>query len=91
MRMRLGGGWIADSVDVLLLHKPGHYPVAFFPLAALRSGVLVAEDRTTQHRELGDTAWFTSPPATGPPRAPPVWPSLTSKPPTVNSPVAASR
>jgi len=59
MRVRFGGEWIADSEDVLLLHEPGHYPVAFFPLADLRSGVLVAEDRTTQHRELGDTAWFT--------------------------------
>jgi len=59
MRVRFGGEWIADSEDVLLLHEPGHYPVAFFPLADVRSGVLVAEDRTTQHRELGDTAWFT--------------------------------
>jgi uncharacterized protein (DUF427 family) len=59
MRVRFGGEWIADSEDVLLLHEPGHYPVAFFPLADLRSGVLVAENRTTQHRELGDTAWFT--------------------------------
>jgi len=59
MRVRFGGEWIADSEDVLLLHEPGHYPVAFFPLADVRSGVLVAEDRATQHRELGDTAWFT--------------------------------
>ena len=91
MRMRFGGEWIADSEDVLVLYEPGHYPVAFFPLADLRSGVLVAEDRTTQHRELGDTAWFTVTPATGAPRAPSVWPTLTSKPPTVNSPGAASR
>jgi uncharacterized protein (DUF427 family) len=59
MRVRFGGEWIADSEHVLLLHEPGHYPVAFFPLADLRPGVLVAENRTTQHRELGDTAWFT--------------------------------
>jgi uncharacterized protein (DUF427 family) len=59
MRVRFGGEWIADSEDVLLLHEPGHYPVAFFPLANVRFGVLVAEHRTTQHRELGDTAWFT--------------------------------
>ena len=24
--------WIADSEDVVLLHEPGRYPVAYFPL-----------------------------------------------------------
>lgn len=59
MRVRFNGEWIADSEAVVLLHEPGHYPVAFFPITDVRPGVLVAEDRTTQHRELGDTAWFT--------------------------------
>jgi uncharacterized protein (DUF427 family) len=59
MRVRYAGEWIADSENVLLLHEPGHYPVAFFPIADVQPGVLVAEGRTTQHRELGDTAWFT--------------------------------
>jgi uncharacterized protein (DUF427 family) len=59
MRVQLAGEWIADSEDVLLLHEPGHYPVAFFPIADVRPGVLESENRTTQHRELGDTTWFT--------------------------------
>jgi uncharacterized protein (DUF427 family) len=59
MRVQFAGEWIADSEDVLLLHEPGHYPVAFFPLADVRPGVVVSENRTTQHRELGDTSWFT--------------------------------
>jgi uncharacterized protein (DUF427 family) len=58
MRVRFAGEWIADSEDVLLLHEPGHYPVAFFPRDDVRPGVLVDEHRTTTHRELGDTAWF---------------------------------
>jgi len=33
MRVRFGGTWIADSEDVVLLHEPGRYPVAYFPLA----------------------------------------------------------
>ena len=33
MRVRFGGQWIADSQDVVLLHEPGRYPVAFFRLA----------------------------------------------------------
>ena len=32
MRVRFGGAWIADSEDVMLLHEPGRYPVAYFPL-----------------------------------------------------------
>jgi len=59
MRVQFAAEWIADSEDVLLLHEPGHYPVAFFPLADVRPGVLADENRTTRHRELGDTSWFT--------------------------------
>jgi len=59
MRVKFGDEWIADSEDVVLLHEPGHYPVAFFPIADVRMDAVIEEDRTTQHRELGDTAWFT--------------------------------
>jgi uncharacterized protein (DUF427 family) len=58
LRVKLAGEWIADSEDVVLLHEPARYPVAYFPLADIRPGVLVAENRTTQHRDLGDTEWF---------------------------------
>lgn len=58
MRVKFGDEWIADSEDVVLLHEPGHYPVAFFPVADVRPEALTAENRVTQHRELGDTAWF---------------------------------
>jgi uncharacterized protein (DUF427 family) len=59
MRVRFGGEWIADSEDVLLLHEPGHYPVAYFPGTAVRDDVLLPTTRSTRHRELGATAWFT--------------------------------
>jgi uncharacterized protein (DUF427 family) len=59
MRVRLGGQWVADSEDVVLLHEPGRYPVAYFPLADVPDGVLVPETHTTRHRDLGTTAWFT--------------------------------
>ncbi|MGH6656771.1 MAG: DUF427 domain-containing protein [Actinocrinis sp.] len=59
MRVRFGGEWIADSEDVVLLHEPGHYPVAYFPLADVRPGVLQKTDRVTAHRDLGSTEWFT--------------------------------
>jgi uncharacterized protein (DUF427 family) len=59
LRVKLAGEWIADSENVLLLHEPGLYPVALFPSADVRSGILVGEDRKTQHRELGAIAWFT--------------------------------
>ncbi|WP_433376728.1 DUF427 domain-containing protein [Actinoplanes sp. CA-142083] len=59
MRVRLGGEWIADSEDVLLLHEQGHYPVAYFPREDVEVGVLAATSRTTKHAQLGVTAWFT--------------------------------
>ncbi len=58
LRVRFADSWIADSEDVVLLHEPGHYPVAYFPLAAVRPGVIVDAARITQHRDLGDTNWF---------------------------------
>lgn len=58
MRVKFAGEWIADSEDVLLLHEPGRYPVAYFPLADVRDGVLQPESRSTQHAELGTTSWF---------------------------------
>jgi uncharacterized protein (DUF427 family) len=60
MRVQLAGEWIADSEDVLLLHEPARYPVAYFPLKDIRPDVLADESRTTQHGELGDMAWFTA-------------------------------
>lgn len=58
MRVRFADQWIVDSEDVVLLHEPHLYPVAYFPLSDLLPGVLVDENRTTQHRDLGATAWF---------------------------------
>lgn len=59
MRVRLGGVWVADSEDVVLLHEPGHYPVAFFPLGDISPDVLEPSERTTRHRDLGTTSWYT--------------------------------
>jgi hypothetical protein len=53
MRVRFGGEWIADSEDVVLLHEPGRYPVAYFPLAAVAVGVLEPSGYTTDHPGLG--------------------------------------
>lgn len=58
MRVKLADRWIADSEDVLLLHEPGRYPVAYFPATSVAEGTLAQEDRRTRHRDLGDTAWF---------------------------------
>lgn len=59
MRVELGGATIALSDDVVLLHEPGRYPVAYFPIADVDPGVLADESRTTPHQDLGATAWFT--------------------------------
>ncbi|WP_329454485.1 DUF427 domain-containing protein [Streptomyces sp. NBC_01497] len=59
MRARFAGDWVADSEDVVLLHEPGRYPVAYFPLKDVADGALLSTERTTRHRELGPTAWYT--------------------------------
>ncbi|MEV6301185.1 DUF427 domain-containing protein [Actinoplanes sp. NPDC051861] len=60
MRVRYAGQWVADSEDVVLLHEPGRYPVAYFPSSDVLDGHLVADGRATEHRELGRTEWFTA-------------------------------
>ncbi|GAA1295327.1 DUF427 domain-containing protein [Pseudonocardia aurantiaca] len=59
MRVRFGGVWVADSEEVVLLHEPGRYPVAYFPLGDITDGVLQPSERTTQHADLGATTWYT--------------------------------
>jgi uncharacterized protein (DUF427 family) len=59
MRVRFGDAWIADSEDVVLLHEPGHYPVAYFPLGDVADGALEEMEHTTSHRDLGTTSWYT--------------------------------
>nr|WP_231999569.1 DUF427 domain-containing protein [Mycobacterium sp. 1245852.3] len=58
MRVRFADRWIVDSEDVILLHEPGRYPVTYFPRADIEDETLRAEDRVTQHRDLGATQWF---------------------------------
>jgi uncharacterized protein (DUF427 family) len=58
MSVEFGGEPIVRSDDVVLLHEPGRYPVAYFPMADVEEGVLVASDRVTEHAELGATSWY---------------------------------
>src|SRR4051812_29162966 len=59
MRVRFGGVWIADSDDVVLLHEPGRYPMAYFSPSDIAADVLQRGEHTTRHRDLGPTAWYT--------------------------------
>jgi uncharacterized protein (DUF427 family) len=59
MRVRFGGVVIVDIEDVVLLHEPGRYPVAYFPQDSIATGVLQPGGYTTHHRDLGLTSWFT--------------------------------
>ena len=59
MRVRFGGAWIADSDDVVLLHEPGRYPVAYFPLGDIADGALEPSGYTSRHADLGATSWYT--------------------------------
>ena len=58
MRVLFADTWIVRSDDVVLLHEPGRYPVAYFPKRDIAPDVLERGDRSTDHRELGTTAWY---------------------------------
>lgn len=60
MRVQLGDAWIADSQDVVLLHEPGRYPVAYFPHGDVTAGVLVEDGHVTEHADLGPVKWFSA-------------------------------
>ena len=59
LRVRFGEVWAADSEEVVLLHEPGRYPVAYFPVGDISPGMLEPSDHATRHRDLGPTAWYT--------------------------------
>lgn len=58
MRVKYNDTWIADSENVILLHEPGRYPVAYFPREDVAEQALVPSGKVTQHKDLGDTAWY---------------------------------
>ena len=58
MRVLFAQSWIAQSDDVVLLHEPGRYPVAYFPKADIDAELLNLSGRTTQHTELSPTDWY---------------------------------
>ena len=58
MRVMFAGAAIAQSDDVVILHEPGRYPVAYFRKADIADGVLSQTERVTHHPELGATTWY---------------------------------
>src|SRR5262249_17403187 len=57
MRVKFGGEWIADSEDVVLLHEPGHYPGAYFPLDVVPHGGLGPPRPAPPHRRPCPPTW----------------------------------
>jgi uncharacterized protein (DUF427 family) len=58
MRVLFAQTEIAQSDDVVLLHEPGRYPVAYFPKEDIHPDVLRPSDRAREHPDLGATAWY---------------------------------
>jgi uncharacterized protein (DUF427 family) len=58
MRVLFAQTAIAQSDDVVLLHEPGRYPVAYFPKEDINPDVLQPSDHTSEHPDLGQTAWY---------------------------------
>jgi uncharacterized protein (DUF427 family) len=58
MRVLFAQTGIAQSDDVVLLHEPGRYPVAYFPREDINPDVLKPSDHAREHPDLGRTAWY---------------------------------
>ena len=58
LRAELGRQTVVASDDAVLLFEPGRYPVAYFPRADFAAGVLRPTPHRTEHRDLGETAWY---------------------------------
>ncbi|MFD8393527.1 DUF427 domain-containing protein [Streptomyces sp. NPDC059680] len=58
MRVKFNDTWIADSENVILLHEPGRYPVAYFSREDVDPQALLPSGKVTHHKDLGDTAWY---------------------------------
>jgi uncharacterized protein (DUF427 family) len=58
MRVLFAQTGIAQSDDVVLLHEPGRYPVAYFPKEDISPDVLKPSDHGSEHPDLGHTAWY---------------------------------
>ena len=58
MRVLFAQTWIAQSDDVMLLHEPARYPVAYFPRSDVSPDALQPSDHATDHRDLGRTSWY---------------------------------
>ncbi|UDL93562.1 DUF427 domain-containing protein [Lichenihabitans sp. PAMC28606] len=58
VRVVLNGETIVDSRDVLMLRSNHFLPVYFFPIEAVRPGVLIASGRTGRHRSGDPTALY---------------------------------
>jgi uncharacterized protein (DUF427 family) len=58
MRAELGGRTVVQSDDAVLLFEPRRYPVAYFPFADFAAGALRPSGHRSEHRDLGQTAWF---------------------------------
>src|SRR5262244_3430410 len=57
-RVLLGGNWVADTADVVLLFEPGRYPMAYFKETDVAQDTLDLTGYTTQHPDLGPTSWY---------------------------------
>ncbi|MFB9836244.1 DUF427 domain-containing protein [Actinoallomurus acaciae] len=58
MQVRVGDRVIVDSEDVVLLHEPGRFPVAYFRLGDTMPDTVRPSGRVTESRDLGTTLWY---------------------------------
>ena len=59
VRVKFGGGTIADSKQVMLVRETGHLPVYYFPREDVKQEFLTVTDHATHCPHKGDAAYWT--------------------------------
>ena len=59
VRVKFGGEWIADSVNMRLMYEVRHLPVYYFPLEDVRTDLLAPTDHSTHCPYKGNASYWT--------------------------------
>ena len=59
VRVRFGGEWIADSVNMRLMYEARHLPVYYFPLEDVRTDLLAPTAHSTHCPYKGNASYWT--------------------------------
>lgn len=58
LRVQVGGITVADTINGIILHESDHIPVYYFPLADIRTDLMIPSNRVTSDPFKGEAHYF---------------------------------